>query len=122
MPPSTRSSCFRCVRSRGTHDWRGASGTTGKVVIYDFDWSSIPSALPFLWKGMRVSMEITAVAVAAGIVGGTPLAMMRLSSNRHLASFALFYLTVFRAVPLVMVLLWFFLVTPELLRTLLGLG
>lgn len=71
---------------------------------------------------MKVSLEITAVAVAAGILGGTPLAMMRLSSNRTLASFALAYLTVFRAVPLVMVLLWFFLVTPELLRTLLGLG
>jgi glutamate/aspartate transport system permease protein len=92
------------------------------VALYDFDWSSIPPALPFLWKGMKVSLEITAVAVAAGILGGTPLAMMRLSSNRTLASFALAYLTVFRAVPLVMVLLWFFLVTPELLRTLLGLG
>ena len=92
------------------------------MAIYDFDWSSIPAALPFLWKGMKVSLEITAVAVAAGIFGGTLLAMMRLSSNRPATYFASAYLTVFRVVPLVMVLLWFFLVAPELLRTLLGLG
>jgi glutamate/aspartate transport system permease protein len=92
------------------------------MAIYDFDWSSIPAALPFLWKGMKVSLELTAVAVAAGIFGGTLLAMMRLSSNRAVTYFASAYLTVFRAVPLVMVLLWFFLVTPELLRALLGLG
>ncbi len=28
--------------------------------MYEFDWSSIPGALPFLWEGMKVSLEITA--------------------------------------------------------------
>jgi hypothetical protein len=27
--------------------------------MYEFDWSSIPGALPFLWEGMKVSLEIT---------------------------------------------------------------
>jgi glutamate/aspartate transport system permease protein len=75
-----------------------------------------------LCDGMKVSLELTLVAVTAGIVWGTLLAMMRLSSIRALSSFALGYVTVFRSVPLVMVLLWFFLVVPQLLRALLGLG
>jgi glutamate/aspartate transport system permease protein len=71
---------------------------------------------------MKVSLEITVVAVVIGIVWGTLLAMMRLSSRRALSLFASAYLTVFRSVPLVMVLLWFFLVVPNLLRTVMGLG
>jgi glutamate/aspartate transport system permease protein len=51
----------------------------------NFDWSSIPGALPFLWEGMKVSLEITATAVVFGIVWGTLLAMMRLSSVKPLA-------------------------------------
>jgi glutamate/aspartate transport system permease protein len=84
--------------------------------MYELDWSSIPGALPFLWRGMELSLGITAVAIAAGIVWGTVLAVLRLSPARPLASFAALYVTLFRSVPLVMVLLWFFLVVPQLLR------
>ncbi len=70
---------------------------------------------------MKVSLEITFAAVASGMVWGTFLAMMRLSTRPELSYFATGYVTVFRSVPLVMVLLWFFLVTPQLLRSLLGL-
>jgi glutamate/aspartate transport system permease protein len=90
--------------------------------MYELDWSSIPGALPFLWKGMVLSLELTLVAVAAGIVWGTLLALMRLSPLKPLAVFAAGYVSLFRSVPLVMVLLWFFLVIPQLLRSGLGLG
>ncbi|HXN81262.1 MAG TPA: glutamate/aspartate ABC transporter permease GltK [Myxococcales bacterium] len=90
--------------------------------MYEMDWSSIPGALPFLWKGMVLSLELTLVAVAAGIVWGTLLAIMRLSPLKPLAVFAAGYVSLFRSVPLVMVLLWFFLIVPQLLRTVLGLG
>jgi glutamate/aspartate transport system permease protein len=82
-------------------------------MTYDFDWSSIPGALPFLWDGMKISLVITAQAVVIGIVWGTLLAMMRLSSVKPLSWFAAGYVNLFRAVPLVMVLLWFFLIVPE---------
>jgi glutamate/aspartate transport system permease protein len=88
----------------------------------EFDWSSIPGALPFLWKGMKLSLQITLVAVAAGMVWGTLLALLRLSGVRALSIFAEGYVSLFRSVPLVMVLLWFFLIVPQLLRGLLGLG
>ena len=85
--------------------------------MYEFDWSSIPGALPFLWDGLKVSLEITATAVAVGIVWGTLLAMLRLSSVRWLGALAAACVNLFRSIPLVMVLLWFFLIVPQLLKS-----
>ncbi|MFA7268967.1 MAG: glutamate/aspartate ABC transporter permease GltK [Sterolibacterium sp.] len=89
--------------------------------MYDFDWSSIPGALPFLWQGMRISLEITLIAMGIGILWGTLLALLRLSNRKALGWFAAAYVNLFRSVPLVMVLLWFFLIVPQLLESLLGL-
>ncbi len=86
--------------------------------MHEFDWSSIPGALPFLGKGMLLSLKITVVAVLTGIVWGTLLAVMRLSSIRWMSLFAAGYVNLFRSIPLVMVLLWFFLIIPNLLEKL----
>jgi glutamate/aspartate transport system permease protein len=87
---------------------------------YEFDWSSIPGALPFLWDGMKVTLDITLTAIVVGIVWGTLLAMMRLSSLPVLSWFAAGYVNLFRSIPLLMVLLWFFLIVPRVLEGLLG--
>ena len=89
--------------------------------MYEFDWSSIPGSLPFLWDGMKISLEITLTAVIFGIVWGTLLAMMRLSSVKPLSLFAAGYVNFFRAVPLVMVLLWFYLIVPKFIEQLFNL-
>src|SRR5205814_2163078 len=86
-----------------------------EVTMYEFDWSSIPGALPFLWQGMKVSLAVTALAVAVGIAWGTVIAVMRLSPAGPISWFAAVYVSLFRSVPLVMVLLWFFLIVPQLL-------
>lgn len=88
-------------------------------MAYAFDFSSINSGnLAVLGDGMAVSLEITATAVAIGIVWGTVLAMLRLSGIKPLQWFAAGYVNVFRSIPLVMVLLWFFLIVPQLLQKL----
>ncbi|MGE5466387.1 MAG: glutamate/aspartate ABC transporter permease GltK [Ignavibacteria bacterium] len=89
---------------------------------YEFDWSSIPGALPFLWQGMKITFEITLTAIVVGIVWGTLLAMMRLSSIKPLQWLAAGYVNLFRSIPLLMVLLWFFLIVPRLLEAVLGLA
>ncbi|HEX7623840.1 MAG TPA: ABC transporter permease subunit, partial [Anaeromyxobacteraceae bacterium] len=89
--------------------------------MYDFDWSSIPGALPFLWQGMQLTLKITVTAVVAGIVWGTVLAMLRLSGSRVLGWLAAAYVNVFRSIPLIMVLLWFFLIVPSVMENLLHL-
>ena len=86
-------------------------------MAYEFDFSSInASTLHVLGEGMMVSLKITVTAVIVGIVWGTILAMMRLSSSKALNWFAQGYVTLFRSIPLVMVLLWFFLIIPQLLQ------
>ena len=86
-------------------------------MAYEFDFSSInASTIHVLGEGMMVSLKITVTAVIVGIVWGTILAMMRLSSSKALNWFAQAYVTLFRSIPLVMVLLWFFLIIPQLLQ------
>jgi len=75
--------------------------------MYAFDWSSIPASLPFLWQGMLVTLQITLVAIVVGILLGTIIAVVRLSKNPMLSALAATYVTLFRSIPLVMVLLWF---------------
>lgn len=88
----------------------------------ELDWSSIIPTLPYLLQGMLVTLKITVIAILVGIIWGTLLAVMRLSSFKPIAWFAASYVNVFRSVPLVMVLLWFYLVVPGLLQSLLGLS
>ena len=88
--------------------------------MYTFDWSSIPGALPYLWQGMVQTLAITLVALVAGIVIGTILAVMRLSKYPPLSTFAASYVTAFRSIPLVMVLLWFYLLVPDLIKKVIG--
>ncbi|WP_322071638.1 glutamate/aspartate ABC transporter permease GltK [Paraburkholderia bannensis] len=90
--------------------------------MHHFDWSGIPGALPTLWTGAIVTFKITVCAIVVGIVWGTLLALMRLSGVKPLEWFAKGYVTVFRSIPLVMVLLWFFLIVPQVLQNLLGLS
>ena len=69
----------------------------------------------FVLKGFVFSLELTAVATLGGIVFGTLLALMRLSGRRLLALPATVYVNVMRSIPLVMVILWFFLLIPFLI-------
>jgi glutamate/aspartate transport system permease protein len=65
-----------------------------------------------LLKGLGFSVELTLVAMAGGLAIGTALALMRLSGRRPLQLAAAAWIDTFRAVPLVMVILWFFLLIP----------
>jgi glutamate/aspartate transport system permease protein len=90
--------------------------------MYAFDWSSIPGSVPFLLQGMKVTLEITLTAIGVGIAWGTALAVLRLSGNPVLSRLSAGYVNVFRSVPLVMVLLWFFLIVPTALERLFSIG
>ena len=88
--------------------------------MYEFDWSSIPGAIPLLAKGLLVTLEVTITAIVVGIVWGTILAVARLSSNPVIAKLAAGYVNLFRSVPLVMVILWFYLIVPQGLKAIFG--
>ena len=89
---------------------------------YDFDWTSIPGALPILASGMAITFKVTLTAIIVGIAWGTLLAIARLSSNPILSKLSAVYVNLFRSIPLLMVILWFYLIVPQLLKSLLGVG
>lgn len=66
--------------------------------MYEFDWSSIIPSLPYLLARLVITLKITVTAVVVGIVWGTILAVMRLSSFTPIAWFAKAYVNVFRSI------------------------
>jgi glutamate/aspartate transport system permease protein len=90
--------------------------------MYEYDWSLVPRAIPHLWVGMKVTLEITVTAMLVGIALGTVLAIMRLSKSRVLSAISAGYVNLFRAIPLIMVLLWFFLIVPALIERIFNLS
>jgi glutamate/aspartate transport system permease protein len=61
------------------------------------------------------SIQLTVIATIGGILVGTVLALMRLSGKPWLALPATAYVNTMRSIPLVMVILWFFLLIPLLI-------
>ena len=90
--------------------------------MHQFNWSGVISSLPTLWTGAIITLKITVIALIFGILWGTVLALFRLSSIKPLELFARGYVTLFRSIPLLMVLLWFFLIVPQVLQNVLGLS
>jgi glutamate/aspartate transport system permease protein len=66
----------------------------------------------YILQGIYFSLALTAVSTLGGIVFGTLLALMRLSGTKVLEVPATIYVNGMRSVPLLMVLLWFFLMVP----------
>ncbi|MEO8278195.1 MAG: amino acid ABC transporter permease [Ideonella sp.] len=69
----------------------------------------------FVLKGLIFSVQLTLISMVGGIVLGTLLALMRLSGNKWLVMPAAAYVNTLRSIPLVMVILWFFLLIPLLI-------
>ena len=77
-----------------------------------FDFAALQRALPFLWEGMQVTLLLTALGIAGGIVLGASLAVLRLSRSRIVAGFAAAYVFFFRSLPLVLLIFWFYFLLP----------
>ena len=74
-----------------------------------YNWDVISK---FVLNGLYFSVILTVVATIGGIVFGTILALMRLSGKKWLDAPAAFYVNGMRSIPLVMMILWFFLLVP----------
>jgi glutamate/aspartate transport system permease protein len=81
----------------------------------DFSFLNWDVLSSFVLKGLIFSVQLTLVAMVGGIVLGTVLALMRLSGKKWLVMPAAFYVNTLRSIPLVMVILWFFLLIPLLI-------
>jgi glutamate/aspartate transport system permease protein len=69
----------------------------------------------FVVNGFWFSVQLTIIATLGGIALGTVLALMRLSGSKLFALPATIYVNGMRSIPLVMVILGFFLLMPFLI-------
>ena len=74
----------------------------------------------YILKGLQFSVLLTVLATIGGILFGTVLALMRLSGKKWLDAPAAFYVNGMRSIPLVMVILWFFLLVPMIIGRSIG--
>jgi glutamate/aspartate transport system permease protein len=78
-----------------------------------YDFEVIQRSLPYLFReGMVFTLTLTLMAMTGGIIFGTILAMMRLSSVQPLSWLAGAYVNLMRSLPLVLVIFWFFFLVP----------
>ncbi len=87
-----------------------------------FDYHIVFHSIPFLAKGMGLTLVLTVLGIAGGLVFGTLLALMRLSNVAvpvpylgkylSLSFLAGTYVNFFRSMPLILVIFWFFFLVP----------
>ncbi len=80
----------------------------------DFSFYNWALMHDFVLKGLGFSLMLTIIATIGGILLGTVLALMRLSGRKWLDVPATIYVNGMRSIPLVMVILWVFLLAPLL--------
>jgi glutamate/aspartate transport system permease protein len=78
----------------------------------DLSWVSWDVISKFVATGFWFSLELTAISTIGGVVFGTLLALMRLSGRKPLEVPATIFVNGMRSIPLVMVILWFYLLVP----------
>jgi len=81
----------------------------------DFSFYSWDLISNFVLKGLYFSLMLTVIATLGGVLFGTLLALMRLSGRKWLDLPATLYVNGMRSIPLVMVILWFFLLVPAVI-------
>jgi len=85
-----------------------------------FDFDVIQRTLPYLWQGMLTTLWLTLLAMVGGIVLGTLLALMRLSSIKAISVPAGIYVNLLRATPLILVIFWFYFLVPIAIKHISG--
>src|SRR5471030_1012775 len=78
----------------------------------EFNLAYLIAALPLLWEGMQVTLLLTLFGVVGGLALGAMLAVLRLSRTRTLALAATLYVTIFRSIPILLGIFWFYFLLP----------
>jgi glutamate/aspartate transport system permease protein len=77
-----------------------------------FDFHIVFHSIPFLAKGMGLTLVLTFLGILGGLLFGTLLALARLGKFRALSFVAGTYVNFFRSMPLILVIFWFYFLVP----------
>lgn len=84
------------------------------------DWSVIPRNISFLLGGLALTFELAFFAISGGLLFGIIMGLCRLSSKKWIYYPATLYVNFFRSLPLILVIFWFYFVTPVIIGRPLG--
>lgn len=79
-----------------------------------FDFAILIRNAPFLWAGMVLTLQLTALAVAGGLALGLILAVLRLSRIPFVPALVAGYVNFLRSMPLILAIFWFYTLIPKL--------
>ncbi|OGI68948.1 hypothetical protein A3A05_02335 [Candidatus Nomurabacteria bacterium RIFCSPLOWO2_01_FULL_41_12] len=82
--------------------------------MYNWNWHIISSYKIVFVQGALVTIELTFFAVILGTVLGAALAFLKKSRNPMFSFIAKVYIEIFRAIPILVLLIWIFYVIPIL--------
>ncbi|WP_092403573.1 MULTISPECIES: amino acid ABC transporter permease [Candidatus Ichthyocystis] len=74
----------------------------------------------FLLSGLAYSVKVSLVATGFGLIFGTVLALMYISKFSSLRTFSKVYINFFRSIPLVQVMLSFYVIIPFMIKIVTG--
>src|SRR5690606_14830872 len=78
-----------------------------------FDFDVIDRSLGYLFQdGMMFTLKLTLLSATGGLILGTLLALCRLSKIPLLSTVAGTYVNLLRALPLILVIFWFYFLVP----------
>lgn len=86
----------------------------------DFDFDVISRSMPYLGQGMLFSLGLTLLSMIGGLILGTLLSLMRLSSFKVLNVPAGSYVNLLRSTPLILVIFWFYFLVPLAMKKISG--
>ena len=73
---------------------------------YEFAWRVVNEYRDWLWLGVQLTLKVALVSMALAMILGLPIALSRMSPVWLVRTFASFYISVFRAIPLLVFILW----------------
>ncbi len=87
---------------------------------HDFDWSTLLRGWPYLAQGLAMTLFLVVVSMVLGVLLGTLLAIVRVFGPGSLQMLAGGYVNLFRSVPLILTIFWFYFLMPPVLRFVTG--
>ena len=73
---------------------------------YQFAWEVVGEYRWWLWAGVILTLEVAVVAMALAMVFGLGIALMRMSPIWPVRTLASLYISIFRAIPPLVFILW----------------
>jgi polar amino acid transport system permease protein len=90
------------------------AGCNGGAASYHWDWGVAVKFLPYLLRGLELSLAITVISGACGVLLGVPVAVGRMSRVWPVRMLTTGYIEAWRGTPVLVQLVWFYYAFPVL--------